>query len=430
MARGKNIFKQLVIAAIIVFAGLSVFYRCATTGETQTKEDAQLTAQQKAEQKAKQDSLQEAYRYELLKAYSTGNEHHKNKNFKDAIPHLWKAARMDTAGEFKSIYRKLGDCYMKLDKADSALVVYNKALEKYPENAYYWRTKGWLLQARLENEKAIEAYYHAIEYDDDPPISDYKNLGRLLVTEDRIDDAIEIYQKIVEITPKDADAQSTLANLISKTGDVEAVIEAKKAALDSRPDDTSLMYDLAKLYYQQSEYDKAIEMFNRLLEIRTEDFDALEFLGNSHQYNGDYRKAIKTYEKALALKPNNARIMTEMAACYKELGQFRKAMYTVNQALNMDSKYGMAYIVKGEIYSAVADNCIASREKKVSTYDDKLVYQLAYDQYKKAANVDPTVSNIAEKRMQLLEPEIPTKEDKFLHPDKDKAELDCYQWLY
>ena len=212
MFKGKDMIKKMAVLAVVVFAGLSVFYGCATTGDSQTKDEAQITAEEKARQKAKQDSLQKAYRYELLKAYSTGNEHHKNKNFKDAIPHLWKAAEMDTAGEFKSIYRKLGDSYMKLDMPDSALVVYNKALEEFPENAYYWRTKGWLLSARQENEEATEAYYNAIEYDDDPPVSDYKNLGRLLVTEDRIEEAIEIYQEIVEINPQDADAQSPLAS--------------------------------------------------------------------------------------------------------------------------------------------------------------------------------------------------------------------------
>ncbi|MDZ7722952.1 MAG: tetratricopeptide repeat protein [candidate division KSB1 bacterium] len=430
MLKGKNIIRKLLVVAIVTVAGLSVFYGCAITGETQTKDEAQLTAEEKARQKAKQDSLQKAYRYELLKAYSTGNEHHKNKNFKDAIPHLWTAAEMDTAGEFKSIYRKLGDSYMKLDKPDSALVVYNEALDKFPENDYYWRTKGWLLSAQQQNDEAIEAYYNAIEYDDDPPMSDYKNLGRLLVTEDRIDQAIEIYQKIVELNPQDADAQSTLASLFETTGDIDAVIEAKEAALENRSDDTALMFDLARLYYRQGDYNFAIEKFTNLLEIKPEDFDALEFLGNSYQYNGKYRKAIGAYEKALALKPDNARIMTEMAACYKEIDQVRKAMNTVNQAINMNSSYGMAYIVKGEIYSAVADKCIASREKKISTYDDKLVYQMAYNQYQRAANVDPTVSNTAEKRMRSIKPEIPTTEDKFLHPDKDKATLDCYQWLY
>ncbi len=436
MLKSDVILKSAAIAIFYVTIGLlfsSFMSGCATTGEPgaaeQPAEEEEMSPAELAAQKAKQDSLKEVYRRELLIAYSTGTEHNKNQNFRDAIKPLWKAARMDTAAEFPSIYRKLGESYMKLDKPDSALVAYQQALEKYPENAYYWRSVAWLQSAKQNNEEAIEAYYNAIE-NDPGKISDYKNLGRLLVAEDRTGEAINIYKELTELAPNDAEAQNVYAQLLSRTGDQEAVIEAKEKALQANPDDVSLMFDLAQTYYKRGEYEKAIEKYNMLLEKNPEDRDALEYKGNALQYNEQYRRAIETYEKALAIQPDNARVMAEMAACYMELGNFKKAMSVANKAINIDPSYGMSYIVKGDIYVAVADNCIAQREKSKTTYDDKLVYQLAYDQYAKAADTDIQVADLARKKMRSIQPETPTTEDKFLHPDKKKATGECYDWLY
>ena len=79
--KGKKT-KYVLLLGILIFSGLYLFNGCATTGTGEAQQqDEQMSAEEKARLEAKQDSLKKAYRYELLKAYSTGNEHHKNKNF-------------------------------------------------------------------------------------------------------------------------------------------------------------------------------------------------------------------------------------------------------------------------------------------------------------------------------------------------------------
>ena len=426
MLKKGVITQSIVVVGVLLIGGIiasSFMTGCTTTTTGETVGD-----EIDAAQKAKEDSLaREKYKREFLIAFSTGNEHHKNKNYVDAIKPLLKAAKMDTAKEYPAIYTKLADSFLKLDKPDSALAVYQEGIEKYPENAFFYRRSGWLLTAKQQIPEAIEAYYQAIEFDGEE-ISDYKNLGPLLLSENRNDDALVIYEKVTELDPNDAEAQQVYASLLAETGDVMAVIDAREKALASKPEDVTLMFDLGKMYFTEQMYPEAVEKFDMLLAISPEDVDALEYKGSALQNDYKYNEAIKSYEKVLALKPDNARVMCEMATCYMELGNLRKAMSVAQNAIRTDSNFGLGYIVKGDIYARSADDCIGKREKRIAVFDDKLVYEKAYRQYQRAAQ-DLQFSDMAKRKMNYIKPEIPTKEDLFMHPDQKEPNLDCYAWL-
>ncbi|RPH92644.1 MAG: tetratricopeptide repeat protein, partial [Calditrichaeota bacterium] len=256
-----------------------------------------------------------------------------------------------------------------------------------------------------------------------------KNVGRLLVSENRNDEALPIYEKLTQLDPNDAEAQEIYASLLAQTGDEEAVIEAKEKALAAKPNDTNLMFSIGRMYFRQADYAKAIEKFNMLLAIKPDDIDALEYKGSALQNEGKFTEAIKEYDKVLALKPDNVKVICESATCYRELKNFRKALSVVQTSIQKQPTYGLGYIVKGEIFEAVADDCIGQREKRITNIDDKLVYEKAYNQYQVAAQNDPQFVDIARKKMQYIQTEIPTKEDKFLFPDVKKPRLECYNWL-
>ena len=419
--------KVILGVLLAVFAlGVSVsalFVGCATTGVPQ---ETKISPER---QKAINDSLTKIYEFELNKAWSLGYENYKGNMYKDALPHFWKVVELDTIKKFTSLYRYLGDSYIKLEKPDSAEIVYKMGADYYPDNSFYHRSLGWLLTGKRENAAAIEEYKKAIELEEEPKADDYRSLGNLLVQEDMIDDAIPVYEKLVALEPSNAEAQGVLAQLIRSTGDMDAYLDAQEKTLANDPENTRLMFSLGESYFKRSEFNKAIEKFSMLLSRSPEDTYALEFLGSSQQNLGKFRDAIGTYEKILALQPDNKKIYCEMATCYKELKNLTKARSLVRKAMNIDPAYGLAHIVLGEIYEVTADECVNKRAKKKVSFDDKLVYELAYKEFEKAAK-DIQFADLARKKMNYIQQDIPTSEDRFMHPDQKQARLDCYKWLY
>ncbi|MBN2412580.1 tetratricopeptide repeat protein [candidate division KSB1 bacterium] len=421
------VFKGIMIISVLVLALIvttSLMTGCATTGDGGQK--VEISPER---QKAIQDSLDKVYRYQLDLNFSIGNEHRKNKNYKDAVKPFWKVVKLDTINRFPDIFTFLADCYMKLDQPDSALIVFTMGTEKAPQKIHNHRMRAYLLAAKGEREEAINEYYKTIELDPDK-IEDYKSLGTLLIGENRLEEALETYKKITDLAPEDGDAQSTYSTLIAQTGgDITDIIAAKEEALTKNPEDTRLMFELGELYFKQVDYKNSIIKFSMFLEKTPDDVRALEYLGNSYQNSEQYKKAIDTYEKVLKLESDHTKVICEMAACYRELKQFSKARTIVNSAIKIDSGYGYAHIVKGSIYEATADACINQRDKKVVNIDDKLVYKLAYDEFQLASN-DIQFQDIARNRMNYVMQDIPTPQDKFMYPNKEKAELPCYNWIY
>ena len=421
------VFKGFMIISVLVMVlivATSLITGCATTSTGEQK--VELSPER---QKAIQDSLNKAYRYQLDLNFSIGNEHRKNKNYKDAIKPFWKVVELDTINRFPDIFTFLGNSYMKLDQPDSALIVFTMGTERAPQKIHNHRMRAYLLAAKGEREEAINEYYKTIELDPDK-IEDYKSLGTLLIGEDRLEEALETYEKITNLAPEDSDAQKTYSSLIAQTGgDITDIIAAKEDALVKNPEDTRLMFEIGELYFKQVEYKNAIVKFSMFLEKNPKDVRALEFLGNSYQNSEQYKKAISTYEKILKVQPDHQKVICEQAACYRDLKQLSKARSIVNSAIKLNPNYGYAHIVKGSIYEAAADGCINKRDKKVVNIDDKLVYKLAYDEFQLAAK-DVQFQDMARNRMNYIKPDIPTPQDKFMYPNKTKAELSCYKWIY
>jgi tetratricopeptide (TPR) repeat protein len=427
------IIRGIIVVTVLLIAGFtasSLMTGCTpTTGTTGTTAKSAMSAAEAAA-KAKEDSIALVkYNRDKAIAYSTGHEHHKNKNYKDAIKPLWKAAKMDTAKEWSAVYTKLADCYIQLNKVDSAMIVYEQAIDRYPDNAFFHRSLGYYLNAFSRVPEAIDAYQKAIEYDGDT-ISDYKTLGPLLVSEDRLEEALEVYQTIVEKDPNDAEAQQTLASIMQGIGmDVMDIIATKEAALEQDPQNVTLAFEIANSYFKEQYYAEAITAFDKVLAINPQDADAWEYKGSAQQNDEKFADAIKSYEKVLELKPDHAKVMCEMATCYLELGNNRRAMSTAQNAINTNSNLGLGYIVKGDVYAKVADDCIGARDKRIAKFDDKLVYEKAYNLYALAAQKDIEYSDLGKRKMNYIKTEVPTKEDRFMHPNQTKPELDCYTWL-
>jgi tetratricopeptide (TPR) repeat protein len=357
---------------IIIGIGISsMLTSCATTGAPQ-KSTVDLERQKQID-----DSLRKVYEFELAKSWSLGFENYKGKLYADAIKHFWKVVEMDTIQKFTTVYRYLGDSYIKLDKPDSAEIVFKMGTQAYPDNPYYHRMLGWLLSGKYENKDAIAEYQMAIKLEPEAQADDYRALGNLLVQENRIDEAIPVYQKLVEMEPENAEAQGVLAQLLKSVGDEDAALETQEQALINDPENTKLMFSLGEAYFKRNDYQKSVVKFKMFLQRQPNDIFALEYLGNAQQNLGQYSQAIQTYEKALAVKPDHKKIYCEIATCYKELKNYVRARSVVKKAMDIDPNFGLSYIVLGEIYEAAADDCINSREKKRSTFDDTPIWPSA-----------------------------------------------------
>ncbi|MBL7074608.1 tetratricopeptide repeat protein [candidate division KSB1 bacterium] len=382
-------------------------------------------------QRAIADSLARVRDLEIRKNRSIGYEYYKNKQYEEAKKYLWKVVRLDEAGKYTDIYSWLAYCYISTNQADSAQLVYERGVEKAPDDGDMHLRLADILYQKDEVDRAIEEFEKGVALIPDNP-DNFRKLADLYLRNDEVDEAIQVYQRVVELAPEDKEAQETLSHLIKTSGDQAAYIQSLEQALIKFPDDIKTMMALGRAYFDANENQKAAQVFNRLLSSDPKNTQALEYLGNTYQNLGKYQKAITTQKKILGLEPKNARIMCDIASSYKSLKQYKTARSYARRAQRADPSLGLVYVTIGEILEACAEVCVEGKGGKM-IYDDKLVYKMAIEEYEKAYK-DLEWKDYARKRASGLKGFVPTSEDIFYRKGSgkpmDKALGKCYQWIY
>ncbi len=405
------------IVLILVLAQL-YFNSC---GGTATKKE--LTPEEK---KAKQDSIFKEHKQKVDMYMSFGWEPFKQKNYKKAKKYFKKIAEIDTTGIYGQIlYQNLGTCYLQLNQPDSAEWAYKKGIENVPDAPYNYSALGYIYRSQGKDKKSIEMYEKLIKLQPDSA-DHFHQLGKLYANNYQTLKAIEEYQKAVSLKPTNAEYQEILSSLLSSTGDTEQIIKQKKQMLKLDPDNIRYRFELAQSYHSAAKFDSAIANFKIVLKKQPDNREALELLGNSYQNSNKFNEAINVYNTIIQNSPNDKKNLCNLTSCYTSLGRYSTARRTVSKALRIDNQYGLAYLALGKIYETAADKNIRKNDGK-TTYDDKLVYKIAYDQYLKAKN-DLAYKREAENRLESLKPVIPTKEDKFIH-DYETPKNEVYNWI-
>lgn len=422
-AFNKSAWAAVLLSSALLLGAMSMGCQSKGAASKVQTDDSEAMA-------AKRDSLMQVYKRKLMITWSLGFENYKNKQYQDATKHFWRIVEMDTINLFPDVYGLLQDAYFKLGKADSAEMVVRMGVEKRPQDVGLRRVLAYIEAAKGNIDEAIKGYEFVVEHEPES-LDDWRRLADLYVRSDRLEEAIQAYEKIVELDPEDQKAQEAIAALYRATGQAERAVEQKEKILATDPTNTKLMFELGETYFRMGEYNKAIEKFQMLLQRIPDDAEALEYLGNSYQNIENYQSAINTYQKLLKLEISDnkrKKILAELARCYKELGQWTVARRYARRSLNMDPKFGLALIAMGEIYEAAAEKCVSEREDGKPSFDDKLVYEMAANYYRRARQ-DLAFREEAERRLSYVEVLVPTQEDRFFHKGKTKPTDPCYSWI-
>lgn len=424
----KAKLRRFSVAGNIVLLLLTMGFQ-PSYGQIEDLEDEMLPEE---EVKCKPDSFNTAYdkfkmdsvsQQQIAIWYSLAQEEYKYDNFKRALPYFWKVLENYSSDNFKIVYSKIANCYFRLNEIDSTLLVSYMGLEKYPDyiQLHYWA--GLVYDKRGNTHCAIPQYEKLVELD--PKNKDYwSKLAELYYTigDER---AIDAQQRVVDLDPENIEASRTLAEMIRYMGgDPLAILDSTY-----KKDTTNVenAYRYGKEAFTVGKYQEAIAPFKSMIAEEPRNVTAIEYLGRSYEALGQTNQALKYYNDILKIEPKNIKIMCLIASVYGRQNQFTRGRSYVRKAMQIDPAHGLPHMVMGEIYENAVTYCSNQREKRETTYDDKLVYRMASEEYEKAAR-DPNYASDANRRMQQLQTLLPTKEDYFMHKNRLNPKEDCYSW--
>jgi len=363
---------------------------------------------------------------DIRQAYSFGSEYYKNKNYKSALPYLWKVFINDSTKYARNAIRKIADSYFKLQQADSTFIACYRGLEKYPDHVILHYFAGFL-QDNLGRPSCALVHYEALVADNPEKTEYLEKLAFLYYKQDN-EKAIEVQEKLTKIDPKNSEYSNLLAQYLEHFYGPGGGLEAYKKAWENDPENMDAAFKYGKAAYNAGEYKASLVPLTKVVEKDPKNDEAHKFIAMADESLENYSHAISEYKKILEVTPDNADIMIAISIDYRYLNQFQSSLYWANKALSTKPGYGLAYIARAEIYEAAVPYC-QDKGKRKRKYDDGLVYKKAQNEYKKAMN-DPNFKAEARRRMNSLKPYLPTDEETFMNQNRTTLKDTCYtSWI-
>ncbi|MBI5056235.1 MAG: tetratricopeptide repeat protein [Nitrospirae bacterium] len=243
---------------------------------------------------------------------------------------------------------------------ESAIKIYDMALEINPRNAdiYYNRGVAWFKMGKLDN--AIVDYTKALEINKEL-IEAYINRGFIWNSKGNYDFALSDYTKALQLNPNNSLKGRIYFNRASTLfgkGDYESAIDNYTEGIKIDTSNSEAYYFRAEAWYEKSNLDNAISDYTKAIEFNSKYAQAVFNRANTWHEKRDFASAIKDYEKAIELDPQNALVYNNYSALLSSCtdGKFRDGTKALKLALKAIELRPGEVVFLGTLAAAYAES--------------------------------------------------------------------------
>jgi serine/threonine-protein kinase len=207
---------------------------------------------------------------------------------------------------------------------EGAITDATAAIHKDPESATAYAERGTHWHALQDAEQAEADYARALQLDREE-FGARRNLGVLLVSQERWEEALPLFESLAqEANPKAFDWLQ-LAVLRAQLGDVERALEAYARAQQLDPTLLAAWLQQGQLLLDTGRFEEALEAYDQA--ARLAPAQSLVFLKRGVTYTqlGEHEEALRDYERAVRLDPNESDARFNLAETLRQLGRLVEA---------------------------------------------------------------------------------------------------------
>ena len=218
----------------------------------------------------------------------------------------------------------------------------NKLLSDYPKSFKLWNILGAINTQIHKTQDAMQCYEKAIELRPDYAEA-HNNLGNLLNTEGQHEKAIISYEKALEIEPELYEATYNLGAIFQERGNYVLAIKNYLKVLDINPTHRDTFINLGDVFRQQRKFDESLRVLEKADKLYPDYAEIKNNLGLTFRDQGDVVKAIRCYKEAILLNINYAEAYNNLGIVFREQGDFKKAVNNYEKAIEINPKFAEAY---------------------------------------------------------------------------------------
>jgi tetratricopeptide (TPR) repeat protein len=208
-----------------------------------------------------------------------------------------------------------------------------------PENVIAHNNFGNALAEQGKSTEAIQHYERAIQLKPEDAEA-YMNLGNRMAAQEKWTEAMQLYEQALARKPDDAKAHYNSGLTMSLQGKLDEAIPRYERAVQLRPDYVEAHNNLGNALVRLGRLAEAIPHYGRVLELKPGFAEARYNLGNTLAKLGKPIEAAQQYERAIQLKPDYPEAHNNLGIALAKQGKLAEALQHFQQALNLATAHG------------------------------------------------------------------------------------------
>jgi len=207
----------------------------------------------------------------------------------------------------------------------------------------------------------------------------HDGLGDYLANRGRLDEAIDQFQKALNIAPSYPEIETNLILALTKKGRTDEAITHLQAVLKEHPNDAQTHYGLGNALRKKGDLQGAVAAYEKALSIQGHYPAAHYGLGFTLDQNGQIDQAIAHYREAIQEQPNYPEAFYLLGNDLLQKARVDDAIAAYEQALKNRHTYpeversiGLALLQKGRPSEAIAhwQNALAAQSDSVDSLNN------------------------------------------------------------
>ena len=204
---------------------------------------------------------------------------------------------------------------------EAAVDLFARAIETDPNFVVAHYTLGAVHQTLGNRWKAAAQFRASTQLDAAYP-EPFKALGDLFLAAPRrlFDQAVEAYNKALELRPFYADAHVGLGDARAAKGEIDPAIAAYQKALVFNPVNPKVYLSLGKIYYaEKGLYYESVNAYKKAIELDPQLVEARMGLGEVYEEKGLYKEAVEEYKRVIDVESAHTGALYNLALVYEKI---------------------------------------------------------------------------------------------------------------
>jgi protein O-GlcNAc transferase len=224
-----------------------------------------------------------------------------------------------------------------------------QASQMAPESVAIAMELGKALAANGQDEQAIGVFQHVLELDPESTAASYQ-LALALQRSNKVQEAILLLKKVVASEPNNAEAMTNLGMALSQAQLAKDAVPVLQRAIALAPESVTAHQDLAAAYVQLSQFSDAVVELHQAIKLAPNLPELHYNLGLALKMQDDVAGAIPELQTAERLDPSAPEAPYLLGVLYMQMGRYEDAAREMNLSLKLRPENGDGWAALGSVY--------------------------------------------------------------------------------